>query len=85
MPPPVASTPWAIVTSHWVPPWSAVLPFVALWYAVEWGLCRIAGWPAGGRDLAAMGLRDVLLQPLWCATWARKGFEWRGTAMDAVK
>lgn len=65
--------------------WGWVLPFVALWYAVEWGLCRIAGWPAGGRDLAAMGLRDLLLQPLWCATWARKGFEWRGTAMDAVK
>ncbi|MFT3689985.1 ceramide glucosyltransferase [Paenirhodobacter sp.] len=62
-----------------------ILPFLLLWYGAEWLLCRIAGWPAGGRDLAAMGLRDLLLQPLWCATWLRRGFEWRGTAMDAVK
>lgn len=62
-----------------------IVPFLGLWYGVEWLLCRVAGWPSGWRDLAAMGLRDLLLQPLWAATWLRKGFEWRGTAMDAVK
>lgn len=62
-----------------------IVPFLLLWYGAEWLLCRIAGWPSGLRDLAAMGLRDLLLQPIWCATWLRKGFEWRGNAMDAVK
>lgn len=65
--------------------WGWLLPFLALWYGAEWALCRLARWPAGPRDLAAMVLRDLLLQPLWLATWLRRGFEWRGTAMDAVK
>lgn len=58
-----------------------VLPFLLLWYAAEVALCRVADWPASLRDLAAMVLRDLLLAPLWIVTWARRGFEWRGTAM----
>lgn len=65
--------------------WALVLPFVALWYGAEIVMCRSAGWPASGRDWAAMVARDLLLQPLWLATFARKGFEWRGTAMDGAK
>lgn len=61
------------------------LPFLALWYGAEIALCRIAGWPCGPRDIAAMGLRDLLLAPLWVTTWMRRGFEWRGTAMGGLE
>ena len=57
------------------------LPFLALWYGGEWLLCRAMDWPRGGRDLAAWLLRDLSLPLLWGATFARPGFEWRGTRM----
>ncbi|TPW30009.1 glycosyltransferase [Martelella alba] len=57
------------------------IPFVIGWFAVEVALARLAGWPAGPRDIAAMVLRDLLLPVIWFATWARRGFEWRGNAM----
>ncbi|WP_226624586.1 ceramide glucosyltransferase [Alloyangia pacifica] len=58
------------------------LPLLAcLWYAAEWALCRVAGWPAGLRDLAAMLVRDLLLPAIWVATWAGRGISWRGTDM----
>lgn len=53
----------------------------ALWYGTEWALARAARWPAGPTDLAAMVLRDLMLPALWAVTWARRGFDWRGTAM----
>ncbi|RIA00016.1 ceramide glucosyltransferase [Cereibacter sphaeroides] len=55
--------------------------FLALWYGGEALLCRAMGWPAGRRDIAAWVLRDLMLPVLWAATFARQGFEWRGTAM----
>lgn len=57
------------------------VPFLALWYGAEIALSRLAGWPAGPRDILAMVLRDLLLAPLWVMTWKARGFEWRGTAM----
>ncbi|WP_176085336.1 glycosyltransferase [Martelella sp. HB161492] len=57
------------------------IPFVIGWFAVEAALARLAGWPAGPRDITAMVLRDLLLPLIWVATWARRGFEWRGNAM----
>lgn len=54
---------------------------LALWYAVEWALCRVAGWPAAPRDIAAMLVRDLLLPAIWVATWAGRGISWRGTDM----
>jgi hypothetical protein len=41
------------------------------------------GWPASARDLLAAGLRDLLLLPLWGATFVGRGFVWRGTPMAA--
>jgi ceramide glucosyltransferase len=58
-----------------------VFPFLAVWYGAEVALARAAGWPARPRDLAAMALRDLMLPAIWAATWARRGFEWRGNAM----
>ncbi|TQS73455.1 glycosyltransferase [Rhodobacteraceae bacterium] len=55
---------------------------LVLWYGVEWGLARVAGWPHRPADLVAMIVRDVLMPALWAVTWARRGFEWRGSAMD---
>jgi ceramide glucosyltransferase len=62
-------------------PWAAMALFVALWYGSEWALLRAMGWPGGPRDLAASVLRDAMLPVLWAATFAARGFVWRGTAM----
>lgn len=62
-----------------------IIPFIAIWYLAEITLCRIANWPRKFRDIFAMVLRDLLLQPLWLATWLKRGFEWRGTAMKGGK
>lgn len=58
-----------------------LLPFVLLWFGTEWALARHAGWPHGPRDIGAMMLRDLMLPVLWVATFARRGFEWRGNVM----
>ncbi|EEW25346.1 ceramide glucosyltransferase [Rhodobacter ferrooxidans] len=58
-----------------------LLPLLALWYGAEVLLLRQAGWPAGWRDIAALPLRDLAMPVLWAATFLRRGFEWRGTAM----
>lgn len=55
----------------------------ALWYLAELALIRAAGWPSSWRDIAALPLRDAVLLALWVATFARRGFEWRGTRMTA--
>lgn len=57
------------------------LPFLVLWYGVEVAMNRVAGWPARRIDMVAMVLRDLLLAPLWVATWRSRGFEWRGNAL----
>lgn len=61
-----------------------LLPFLGLWYALEWVLNRYAGWPHSARDVLAMVLRDLMLPALWLTTFARRGFDWRGNAMDVV-
>jgi ceramide glucosyltransferase len=63
--------------------WPPALPmlFLALWYGSEALMLRRMGWPCGLRDGAAMVLRDALLPVLWAATFAARGFVWRGTAM----
>ncbi len=64
------------------PLWSAPLLAVA-WYGAEWLLARAAGWPAGLRDLAAMVMRDLMLAPLWLATFGARDISWRGNAIAA--
>jgi ceramide glucosyltransferase len=62
---------------------SALVPaFLGLWYGAEWVLLRAMRWPSRLRDLMAAVLRDGLLIPLWIATFAGRGFVWRGTAMS---
>lgn len=64
--------------------WGAALPvFLIAWYGTEWALVRRAGWPSGPADVAAMGLRDLLLPAIWAATFLRRGISWRGHAMSA--
>lgn len=62
-------------------PGGVVLLFLALWYGAELFLVRSMGWPCGPRDLAATLLRDLMQPVLWGATFAARGFVWRGTAM----
>lgn len=57
------------------------LAYLGLWYLAEIHLIRRAGWPGGWKDLAVLPLRDLMLPALWLATFARRGFEWRGTTM----
>ncbi len=58
--------------------------FLVLWYGAEIVFGRTLGLAISPRDLAAMILRDLLQPALWAATFARRGFAWRGTEMAAV-
>lgn len=60
---------------------AAALAFLVLWYAPEYVLARLAGWP---RSLAAMLLRDLMLLPLFIAGCLGNGFEWHGHRMNAA-
>ena len=63
-----------------------VIPaFLILWYGVEFAAARIGDWPRSAADIAAWALRDLLLPPLWFASWAGSGFEWRGNVMTAAE
>lgn len=64
------------------PAW--LVPFALLWFGIEMALARQSGWPHGPRDLLAMILRDLMLPALWAATFARRGFEWRGTTLETA-
>ncbi len=60
-----------------------VLPvFVVAWYAAEVLLARRAGWPANPADVVMWGLRDAMIPAIWVASFAARGFTWRGTIMD---
>jgi len=63
----------------------ATVAFLGLWYAPEVYLMRRAGWPSGVKDIAVLPLRDVMMPAIWFATFARRGIEWRGNAMDIPK
>lgn len=56
-----------------------------LHYGAELALCRVAGWPVGRLSLPAMVLRDLMMPLLWCATFGRRGFDWRGNAMSPAR
>lgn len=65
-------------------PLMVALGFVALWYGAEAVFAQRIGLRLGGRDIAAMMMRDAMLPALWVATFARRGFAWRGTEMSAA-
>jgi ceramide glucosyltransferase len=60
----------------------AAIGYALLWYAAEAGLSRRAGWARGWGSLALPVLRDAMLPAIWLATYARRGFEWRGTSLE---
>ncbi|MEY4982353.1 MAG: hypothetical protein RIR62_619 [Pseudomonadota bacterium] len=61
---------------------SGALCVAALHYGAELALCRRAGWPVGWAGLPAMVTRDLMMPLLWGATFARRGFEWRGNVLS---
>ena len=63
---------------------AVALGYLGVWYLAEVLLIRRAGWPGSWRDLLALPLRDAMLPALWLATFFRRGFDWRGTAMGEV-
>lgn len=65
-----------------IPLLPASLVFMALWYAPELALCRMARWPL---SLPAMLLRDLLLPVIFLAGSIGNNFEWHGHRMSAAK
>lgn len=70
----------ALALALTVGPLAAAVLLLAL-YAAELALAVRFGWPLGWRYLLAMPLRDLLILPLWAATFASREFEWRGTTI----
>lgn len=64
------------------PLWS-LAALLVVWYGAEFVLALVHGWPHGPRDLLAGLVRDAMLPALWIATFAARGFSWRGTDMEA--
>lgn len=58
---------------------------MAVFFGVELLLCRFAGWHVGRLTLPVMFLRDLMMPALWVATFTRRGFEWRGTALAPAR
>jgi ceramide glucosyltransferase len=57
------------------------LAYAALWYLAEILLTWRAGWPLGRYALILPVLRDLIMPAIWIATFARRGFEWRGRTL----
>jgi len=64
-------------------PAGVIAIYGGLWYGAEWGLARLAGWPATPRDIGAGLLRDALIPVLWLTAWGGDGFVWQGNRMGA--
>ena len=56
--------------------------YAAVWYLAEILVAARAGWPLALHTLPTLVLRDLLMLPLWLATFLRRGFDWRGTALS---
>ena len=76
---PIACAGLAVILSG--APAALGLGYAALWYLTEVLLARRAGWPLGWQGAVAMILRDLMMPALWLATYARRGFEWRGSTL----
>lgn len=64
--------------------WGVPPLLVFSWYAAEWGMAKVMGWPHRPRDVLAMLLRDIMLPALWVWCWTGRGFSWRGHIREAV-
>ncbi|WP_246831428.1 ceramide glucosyltransferase [Pseudotabrizicola formosa] len=58
------------------------LLYAAVWYLAEIFVAARAGWPAGLWAVPVLVLRDLLMLPIWLATFLRRGFDWRGTVLS---
>ncbi|WP_342358637.1 ceramide glucosyltransferase [Terrarubrum flagellatum] len=79
LPPTLIAIWWALATDHDVV--GTITGLWLLWFALEWALTRIAGWPATFRVIPAMMLRDAMLPLVWLHGWRNKGFVWQGHSM----
>lgn len=61
---------------------AAALVFLAIWYAPEWLLSRVAGWPRPAALLPAMLLRDILLPALYFCAFFGRSVTWNGTKVE---
>lgn len=55
--------------------------YIAIWYLAELVLTKRAGWPLGWHALPLFILRDLMMPAIWLATYRKRGFDWRGTAL----
>ncbi len=79
------ATPLLLLTiATWLlggPVLTVTLGFGFAWYALEAILAKAARWNLSWRSPAAWIIRDVLLPPLWIASWMGNSFDWRGNSM----
>jgi len=66
-------------------PAGLIITFAVLWYGAEWGLVRMAGWPAGAGIIAASLMRDAMIPLLWGVAWTRRSFDWQGNAVGRAR
>ncbi|TGD43887.1 glycosyltransferase [Pseudotabrizicola sediminis] len=58
------------------------LVYAAVWYLSEVFVAARAGWPSGLWAVPVLLLRDLMMMPIWLATFLRRGFDWRGTTLS---
>lgn len=55
---------------------------LALWYATEAALARVAGWPWGPRAILAALVRDAMALAIWPLPFFSARYEWAGQAVS---
>jgi ceramide glucosyltransferase len=63
---------------------SAISLLLAIWLGAEALLARAAGWHFTLRTAAALLIRDLLLPPLWIASWVGNDYVWRENRITAM-
>jgi len=61
------------------------ISFIFTWYAVEFLVIIMVGWPVSVRHLKAVLLRDILLPALWFSAFGKKNYQWQGHKIEMHK
>lgn len=64
-----------------IPPALAVIGLLAIWYAVEAMLAKLAGWPLSIAFPAACLVRDAMAVAIWPVALFKRSYRWRGEAI----
>jgi len=79
--PPLAALLFVAAEFGWSP-LLAGLGLLGVWYAPEFLLARIAGWPLTWTSLPAALLRDAMLPALYCSAFSGSSVSWNGNRVS---